>query len=64
MLVLSRRAGEKVMIGDDIVITIIRDRNDQMQIGIDAPKHIPVHREEVYARLREDGQGRAGIHAK
>ncbi len=47
MLVLSRREGEKVMIGDDIVITIIDVRGDTVRLGIDAPRDVPVNRVEV-----------------
>ncbi len=48
MLVLSRRAEERIMIGGDIVITILEIHHDQVRIGIDAPRSIEVHREEVY----------------
>ncbi|TQL01615.1 carbon storage regulator CsrA [Cellulomonas sp. SLBN-39] len=47
MLVLTRRAGERLVIGGDIVITVIEVRNDGVRIGIDAPRHVRVHRAEV-----------------
>lgn len=50
MLVLTRRAGEKLRIGEDIVITILQTGN-QVKVGIDAPREMPVHREEIYQRV-------------
>lgn len=52
MLILTRRTGESVMIGDDVTVTVLGTRHGQVRIGISAPKHITVHREEVYERLR------------
>ena len=51
MLLLTRRVGESIIIGDDIVITIIGLKGHQVRIGIDAPKNIPVHREEIKQRI-------------
>lgn len=51
MLVLSRRVGERLMIGDDIVVTVIEVRSDGVRIGIDAPRHVRVHRAEVLEAL-------------
>ena len=53
MLVLTRKGGESVKIGDDITVTVLEDRGRQVRIGIDAPKEVPVHREEVHARIRD-----------
>ena len=53
MLVLTRRGGESVRIGDDITVTILADRGLQVRVGIDAPRHIPVHREEIHERIRD-----------
>jgi carbon storage regulator len=52
MLVLGRKSQEKICIGDDIVITILDVRGGTIHIGIDAPKDMPVHREEVYDRIQ------------
>ena len=57
MLVLSRHRDESIMIGDDIVITIVDIRGDKVRLGIDAPQAIPVHRQEVYDAIqRENSQ--------
>jgi carbon storage regulator len=52
MLVLTRRAGESVVIGDDIVITVLEARGDVVRLGINAPRDVQVHREEVYKELK------------
>ncbi|MEI9600407.1 carbon storage regulator CsrA [Moellerella wisconsensis] len=52
MLVLTRRASEVLIIGDDIKITILSIKGNQVRIGVDAPKNIPVHREEIYQRIQ------------
>ena len=52
MLVLTRRAGESVIIGDDVVVTVLETRGDVVRIGIKAPRSVQVHREEVYRELQ------------
>jgi carbon storage regulator len=52
MLVLTRRAGESVMIGDDVVITVLEARGDVIRLGIQAPRSVQVHREEVWRELQ------------
>lgn len=52
MLVLTRRAGESVMIGDDVVITVLETRGDVIRLGIQAPRDVQVHREEVWKELQ------------
>ncbi len=54
MLVLSRQRDESIIIGDDIVITIVDIRGDKVRLGIDAPKEIPVHRQEVYDAIKRE----------
>ena len=56
MLVLTRRIGETVMIGDDIAVTILSVKGEQVRIGIDAPQEIKVHRQEVYDRIQKEKQ--------
>jgi carbon storage regulator len=55
MLVLSRKADGRIMIGDDIIITVVSIRGDVVRLGIDAPAEVPVHREEVYDAIRREG---------
>ena len=52
MLVLTRRAGESVMIGDNVIITVLEARGDVIRLGIEAPREVQVHREEVYRELQ------------
>lgn len=61
MLILTRRAGESIVIGDNVVITIVEAGRDQVRVGIDAPRSVTVHRQEVYAEItRENEAARAG----
>lgn len=53
MLALSRKANESIIIGNDIEITILEVKGEQVKIGINAPKSIPVYREEVYTQIKE-----------
>jgi len=53
MLVLSRRAGESVVLGEDVVVTILEVRGDVVRVGIDAPRSVKVHRAELLAQLEE-----------
>lgn len=61
MLVLSRQKDESIVIGDDVEITIVDVRGDKVRLGITAPKHIPVHRREIYDAIqREKAQQASG----
>lgn len=58
MLVLSRHRDESIIIGDDIVVTVVDIRGDKVRLGIQAPTHIPVHRQEIYEAIqREKNRG-------
>jgi len=52
MPILSRRVGDSVMIGDDVIITVLGVKGSQARVGIAAPKNVPVHREEVFERIQ------------
>lgn len=56
MLALSRKLGESIVINDDIVITVLDISKDQIKIGIEAPRSIPVYREEVYLQIQEENK--------
>jgi carbon storage regulator len=64
VLVLSRRTGESVIIGDDIVVTVLEVRGDVVRVGIDAPRSVRVHREEVYRELEAANRSAAEASAK
>ncbi|KAE9527805.1 MULTISPECIES: carbon storage regulator CsrA [Testudinibacter] len=53
MLILTRKIGESLLIGEDISISVLSVRGNQVKIGVDAPKEVAVHREEIYQRLKE-----------
>jgi carbon storage regulator len=54
MLILTRRVGESLMIGDEVTITVLGVKGNQVRIGVDAPKHVSVHREEIYERIQQE----------
>ncbi len=54
MLILTRRVGEKVMIGNDVTVTVLGVTGNLVRIGIDAPKNVPVHRQEIYERVQKE----------
>ena len=54
MLILTRRPGETLMIGDDVTVTVLGIKGSQIRIGISAPKTVEVHREEIYKRIQKD----------
>jgi len=57
MLILTRRVGETVMIGDEVTITVLGVKGNQVRVGINAPKSVAVHREEIYERIKREQQG-------
>lgn len=64
MLILTRKFGENIRIGDKIKIIILDVKGGQVKLGIDAPANITVHREEIYERIREENRRASGISAK
>ena len=57
MLILTRRIGETLIIGDDVNITVLGVKGNQVRLGINAPKDVSVHREEIYLRIQQEKQG-------
>lgn len=61
MLILTRRVGETVMIGNDVTVTVLGVKGNQVRIGCVAPKDVPVHREEIYEKISRENGGRVGV---
>lgn len=64
MLILTRRVGETVVIGDDVTVTVLGVKGNQVRLGVNAPKQVAVHREEIYERIqREQADERTAVQA-
>jgi carbon storage regulator len=59
MLILTRRVGETVMIGEDITVTVLGVKGNQVRIGVNAPRNVAVHREEIFERIKREEAGEA-----
>lgn len=55
MLILTRRVGETLIIGDEVTVTVLGVKGNQVRVGVNAPKNVTVHREEIYERIRQEG---------
>ena len=60
MLILTRRVGETVMIGNDITVTVLGVKGNQVRVGVNAPKEVAVHREEIYERIKREEEAAGG----
>jgi carbon storage regulator len=57
MLILTRRVGETLMIGDNVTVTVLRVKGNQVRLGVNAPKDVSVHREEIFERIQQEEAG-------
>lgn len=63
MLILTRRMGETVVIGDDVTVTVLGVKGNQVRLGVNAPKHVAVHREEIYERIQREQEDEQPVRA-
>ena len=61
MLILTRRVGESLMVGDDITVTVLGVKGNQVRIGVNAPRDVAVHREEIYERIKAEQHDTAPV---
>ena len=59
MLILTRRVGETLMVGDQVTVTVLGVKGNQVRIGVNAPKEVSVHREEIYMRIQAEKNGQS-----
>ncbi len=64
MLILTRRVGETVMIGSDVTVTVLGVKGNQVRVGVNAPRDVAVHREEIFERIKREEQANSLEHAK
>ncbi len=64
MLILTRKVGERLMIGDDIAVTVLSVKGNQVRVGVQAPASIAVHREEIYDRIQNERNGQKVVSAR
>lgn len=62
MLILTRRVGETLMVGDDVTVTVLGVKGNQVRIGVNAPKEVSVHREEIYMRIQAEKNVQLAAH--
>ena len=60
MLILTRRVGESVVIGNEVTVTVLGVKGNQVRIGVNAPRDVTVHREEIFERIKREEQGETG----
>ena len=60
MLILTRRMNETLMVGDDVRVTVLGINGNQVRIGVQAPRHIPVHRQEIYEKIKKEESSDSG----
>ncbi|HLW73578.1 MAG TPA: carbon storage regulator CsrA [Gammaproteobacteria bacterium] len=60
MLILTRRVGETLMIGDEVTVTVLGVKGNQVRLGVNAPRTVAVHREEIYERIKREKEGGGG----
>ena len=64
MLILTRKVGERLIIGDDIAVTVLSVKGNQVRVGVQAPSSIAVHREEIYDRIQNERNGQKVVSAR